>query len=148
MPKVTIETTGIKEALAAMDRVDRLEAQLELKDEFNKVAVEVVNKGRSRASGRMEQAAARTLRTASTATYGAVGFGGGFGGAFGAEFGGYRNQRRVVNHFGYYTGWNQFKPWKGSGSDAGYFLWPTIRQVTADRVDDLAEAVAKIVEKG
>lgn len=146
--RVTLETIGIREALAAMDRVQRLEAQRELKDEFNRVALDVVNTGRSKAGSRLEHAAARTLRTASTATYGAVGFGGGFGGAFGAEFGGMRGQHRVVNHFGHYTGWNQFQPWRGSDSGAGYFLWPAIREVTAEHLDDLGEAVEKIFTKG
>lgn len=145
MPKVTIETEGIKEALSGLDRIDRLEAQRELRDAFDKIAIEVVGKGRSKASTRLERRAAQTLRPASTGTYGAVRFGGGFGGAFGAEFGGMRNQRRIVNHFGHYTGWNQFKSWSGS---EGYFLWPTIRTVTEDRAGDLGDAVARIFEKG
>ena len=148
MPFVAIETTGLKESLAALDRFDRLEAQKELKDEFNKIALEVVNKGRSKAGSRLEQRAAATLRPASTGSYAAIRFGGGFGGAFGAEYGGMRNQRRIVRHFGYYTGWNQFQSWRGSDSGTGYFMWPAIREVTADRTADLADAVARIFEKG
>lgn len=34
------------------------------------------------------------------------------------------------------TGWNQFKPWRGSGSNAGYFLWPAIRS-SADEIQKL-----------
>ena len=147
MAFVALETTGLKEAIAGLERVERLEAQKELKDEFNKIALEVVGKGKARASTSLERRAATTLRPASTSSYAAVKFGGGFGGAFGAEYGGMRNQRRIVHHFGHYTGWNQFRPWRGDGAGTGYFLWPAIRDVTAVRTDDLAEAVARIFEK-
>lgn len=45
-------------------------------------------------------------------------------------------------------GWNQFKPWRGSGENTGYFLWPSIRK-NADDVRELyAEAIQKVWDEG
>lgn len=40
-------------------------------------------------------------------------------------------------------GWNQFKPWRGNDANAGYFLWPSIRE----NADDVRELYADLVEK-
>ena len=144
---VAAETEGIREALAALDRVARLDAQKDLRDEFNKLAGEAVTAARGLASTKMEAKAAGTLAVASTATYAALKFGAGFAGAFGAEYGGQKGQHRVVAHFGGYTGWNQFRGWRGSGAGAGYFMWPGIRQATEHGAPDLAEGVARIFEQ-
>lgn len=50
--------------------------------------------------------------------------------AFGAEFGG-----------GSRPATRQFRPWKGSGKDAGYFLYPTIRDDGAKILHAYEEAV-------
>lgn len=46
----------------------------------------------------------------------------------------------------------QFSPWLGSGTGAGYFLWPTIREnndETQDRyLEALSDAIAKIKPQG
>jgi hypothetical protein len=47
--------------------------------------------------------------------------------ALGAEFGAGHNSPRHRSS-GTYKGYNQFQPWLGSGADAGYFLYPTIRE--------------------
>lgn len=36
----------------------------------------------------------------------------------------------------------QFKPWRGNGSDAGYFVYPTIR----DKVDDIQRTYEEAVD--
>lgn len=48
---------------------------------------------------------------------------GGQGYSMGAEFGSYR--------------YKQFKIWRGNGDDAGYFLWPSIRQFRDKRFVDM-----------
>ena len=64
-----------------------------------------------------------------------------FGDDWGAEFGAARNQLRNTQR-GPVAGWNQFEPWRGSGPDTGYFLWPTIRE-EADRI---VEAIDEALE--
>lgn len=145
MPGYALETDGLKETLAGLDRGARMDVQRDLKAEFNTLAQQVIAAATSRASTPGQAKAAATLALASTGTAAAVRFGRGFEGAFGHEFGAQRNQRRVVNHFGYFTGWNQFPNWRGSGSGAGYFLWPAIRDVAKDNTELLADSVAAIL---
>lgn len=54
--------------------------------------------------------------------------------AAGAEFGANRDGQRKRSS-GTYIGYRQFKPWRGAGSNAGYFLYPTIRD-NADQIKD------------
>ena len=145
---VALDTTGLKEALAGLDKVERMTAAKDLRREFQVIADAAVAAGRSNANSRMQQAAARTLVPIATSTGAGLRFGAGFGGAFGAEYGGMRNQRRVVSHFGHYTGWNQFKGWKGSDAGAGYFMWPGIREAVKANLEPLADAVSDIFSKG
>lgn len=145
----TVETEGLRESLAGMERGARLDATRDLKAEFQRMADAALRQAKANASGsKMRQRAANTLAQGSTGTYAALRFGSGFEGAFGAEFGAGRNQRRVVSHFGYFTGWNQFDYWRGSGPSAGYFLWPAIRQAAGENTELLAEAVAAILAGG
>ena len=140
--QIALDTTGLKEALAGMDRLARLDASRDLKTEFNKIAQDAADRGRAGASTRLERRAASTLRAASTGTAAAVGYGKGFAAAFGAEFGASQNtlrQRRT----GSYLGYNQFKPHAGR---SGYFMWPGIRAAADAGVDNLADAVVKIIE--
>lgn len=142
-----LEVTGLKEATAGLDRVARLDVNRDLRDVFSQLTTEVISEARGRTRNRMQRRAAGTLVQSSSASGAAVKFGAGFPGSFGAEFGAGRNQVRVVNHFGYYHGWNQFDYWTGNGRDAGEFLWPAIRATIAKRRDSLAEAIAQITTK-
>lgn len=56
--------------------------------------------------------------------------------AGGAEFGG---QRRPTTQ--------QFKPWRGSGSNAGYFLYPAIREDADDIYNDYLEALDDLIHR-
>jgi hypothetical protein len=56
--------------------------------------------------------------------------------AGGAEFGG---QRRTTTQ--------QFKPWRGSGSGAGYFLYPAIRADADQIVEDYREALDDLIHR-
>lgn len=51
----------------------------------------------------------------------------------GAEFGAGQGLTRKRSS-GSYLGFNQFDEWRGNGQDAGYFVYPTIRQ-DADRIE-------------
>lgn len=108
----------------------------QLREVGKDVAKMVTSEARSRASGLGSVAAksAPSLRASTAGGGGGVILGGGAHPyALGAEFGG---QRRPTTQ--------QFKPWRGSGEGAGYFLYPSIRDNAeriekewADGVDDL-----------
>jgi hypothetical protein len=142
------ETTGLKEALASMDKAQRLDVNRELRAEFNALATEVIATARARTSSRLESRAADTLRPGSTSTGAAVMFGRGFAGSFGAEFGAHRGKRRVSSgRATYVEGWNQFRPWRGGGPTAGYFLWPAIRDETGAGTAKMADRLAEILSR-
>lgn len=113
----------------------------------------VVARSRVKASGegRQAQAAARTMRVVKSAVRAEVTMGGPKAPwAPGSEFGaGQGRPRRRTS--GSYRGFNQFKPWRGAGASAGYFMWPTIRatedegaEMTLNAVD---EALAPVFPK-
>lgn len=141
---IAAETDGLREALKAMTKAERMEVGKELRAEFNELATDVIAAAKARAGTRMRQRAADTLRPGSTSLGAAVFFGRGFAGAFGAEYGAYSGQRRITKR-GYVSGWNQFDFWRGSDSDAGYFLWPAIRAEVKSNLDDLADRLAEIL---
>lgn len=55
---------------------------------------------------------------------------------WGAEFGG---RRRPTTQ--------QFQPWRGNSTGAGYFLWPTIRAQSASIVERYGDALMTAVDK-
>jgi hypothetical protein len=127
---------GFDEARRALKKLEDPERTRQYKTTNREIANDVViPAARANASNRMERRAAGTL----TATAdGAVRLGKGFPPALGAEFGSDRNQRRQGRPHGKtapVTGWNQFKPWRGSDAGAGYFLWPAIREQTDEIVN-------------
>lgn len=89
-------------------------------------ATTVVAMARSEASGlgRMPSVAAQDLRVVGKGTvqYGGQPF------SFGAEFGAIQ--------------YHQFREWRGNQEDAGYFLWPSIREF---RDQDMLDLWAKTV---
>lgn len=100
-------------------------------------AEQVIAGAKQRASTKTERKAARSLKAANQQRYAIVRLGGArYPFAEGAEFGAKQDKRRSAVRGGTaYTlaGWNQFRPWRGSGSDAGYFLWPEIRATAPER---------------
>lgn len=113
----------LRKRLAGLDLTD------ELKTAGEYVAELVVDKAEPlmRGQGGMGARAARTLK-ANRSGKAATVTGGGPGVPFfaGVEFGAIRNVPRRTPR-GPVLGWNQFKPWRGSGPDAGYAVYPTIR---------------------
>jgi hypothetical protein len=94
--------------------------------------------------------AAATLKALRTESGGSVRLGGGFDGALGYEFGADRNQRRRGRPNGKSVpvlGWQQFEPWRGSDGDAGYFLWPAIRQETGEIINRYARLFEELFDE-
>lgn len=126
-----------------IEGVDELKAELKainfedgLKDANYAAGMLVVDQAdsRARALGRMQAKAAGSLRAGRANAKATVTIGGvSTPFALGAEFG--SNQFR------------QFAPWRGSGSRAGYFLWPAVR-ASGERIVSLYEdAVVKLTAR-
>lgn len=91
-----------------------------------KVAEMIVERTKPKMSKKSTRSAA-SLKAAKTGNASFVRGGGKSAPMFGGvEFGSYRNQSRATRR-GPVKGWNQFDPWKGNGSGAGYFLYDTVR---------------------
>ncbi len=131
MPKIKASgTVGVQvEGLAELNRALRAlggrEFQTELRDAGKEIATEVSGDARSIALG-LGGVAAKTAGSVS-ASAGFTSAGVSLGGsaypfAMGAEFG--------SNRF------PQFRPWRGSGSGAGYFVYESIRR-NADQIGEV-----------
>lgn len=131
----TVKVDGLRELNRALRKLGP-ESQKELKEASRKVASFVAADARSAAIG-LGGVAAKSAPSIS-AVGGVSGAGVAFGGARypfagGAEFGSIR--------------YRQFKPWRGNGPDAGYFVYPSIRR-DADRiVTEFTDAVDKVIER-
>jgi hypothetical protein len=138
---------GFDEAKRALAKLGDPEKSRAYKTANYDIAKEVViPAARRNASTKLERRAAQTLEAVRTAAGGSVRLGKGFEGALGAEFGADRNQRRRGRPGGKsapVTGWNQFQPWRGSDTAAGYFLWPAIREQT----DEIINRYARLFEE-
>jgi hypothetical protein len=65
----------------------------------------------------------------------------------GAEFGSQRGQRRTGPSGRRFLGHNQFDPWRGNGSSAGYFLYPAIRDNTERIIELYGDEMDRITKK-
>lgn len=65
---------------------------------------------------------------------------------FGAEFGAARDTSRSRTT-GTYVGYRQFRAWRGRGRDAGYFLYPAIRDEGRRIVDDYDRALGDLLRR-
>lgn len=103
----------------------------------NRMAASLVaQRARSRAiaQGSTAAHAAPSIRASATQTSAGVAIGGGsHPEALGAEFGSLR--------------FKQFKPWLGSGPDAGYFLYPTIRNDEGAWIEPYEDLIDTITRK-
>jgi len=142
-----IQVDGLNELRRTLKALGDSEGAKEIKSAGRKVAAEIViPAAKGRASTKLEQRAAQTLKPASVSAGGGLRFGGGFGGAMGAEFGAYGGQLRNTRR-GTWHGWNQFRPWRGNSTDAGYFLWPAIRETTPEIKNVYMDALQAIFER-
>jgi hypothetical protein len=147
-----IRIEGLAEARKQLKKMADVDKTREYKLANARIAQNIViPAAQARASTRMEQRAASTLVAVKSATGGAVRLGKGFQAAFGAEFGAQRNQARQGRPGGVVatvSGWNQFKAWRGSGGEAGFFLWPGIRDKTDEIVREYGELYEDLFDEG
>lgn len=127
------------EGLAELNRALRLMdagLQAELKAAGLKVAEFVAADARAVADtlGGVARKTAPSITAKGYTTGAGVSFGGAsYPFAGGAEFGSYK--------------YHQFKPWRGNSSDAGYFLYPAIRQ-DVDRIEtEYGNAIDDLIRK-
>jgi hypothetical protein len=132
-----VRVTGLRDLARAMREIDKTLPR-ELGGANQKVAQHIVDEATETAQGLgpLWARAAKSMKAARKQRIAAINFGGGrHPEAMGAEFGAGRNQLRNTTR-GVMEGWNQFRPWRGSDTGAGYFLYPTIRR-EGDRIVEL-----------
>ena len=111
------------------------------------VAQYVVSRAKGRASTPLENRAADTMKAARQQRVSLVRLGGNRNPeALGAEFGAGQDVLRNTTR-GVIPGWNQFRPWRGSGSNTGYFLFPTIRDDTPQIIRMYEDLIDKLTAK-
>ena len=134
----SVQITGLSELrqkLAGLNLTD------ELKDANEYVAEYVVDKAepRMRGLGAMGARAAMTMKATRSGVAARISGGSDSVPFFsGVEFGAVRGVPRSSAKR-QLEGWNQFQPWRGSGQDAGYALYPTIRSSASE--------IARVYEK-
>lgn len=145
----TVKVDGLTELNRALKAIGP-DAQKELREASKKVAEFVADDAR---------AAAHTIGGVAAHVAPSIKPVGGVAGS-GVAMGGARYPMAGVAEFGAYgstkSGWYansnregrpQFKPWRGNSSDAGYFLYPAIRQ-DADRIEtEFTHAIDDIIQR-
>lgn len=130
-----IEVEGLRDLQRALKQVEG-DLPGEIRDLNREVAEDVLGKaeGRAHSIGGVAAHVAPSLSVSATKTSAGVAGGGPSSPAFGgAEFG-------AVNY-------PQFGPWTGSGSDAGYFLYPAIRDEAPHITEKYTERLNDITRR-
>lgn len=137
-----VNATGQGVRVVGLNDLDRAlrelgpDLQRELKRTNLDVAQIVADDARSAALqlGGVAAHVAPSIRASARNTAAGVSFGGaGYPMAAGAEFGAYR--------------FKQFQPWRGNDENAGYFVYPAIRQ-DADRIEtEYGAAIDKLLDR-
>lgn len=129
-----VRVDGIAELHRALKRLDP-ELEKELKRANKSIAQFVADDARAAAYslGGVAAKVAPSVKANAGSGWAGISLGGSaYPMAGGAEFGAYQ--------------YHQFKPWRGNNSDAGYFMYPAIRQ-DADRIEtewkDAADAAIR-----
>lgn len=146
MSSGAVQVVGLDEFRRELRRLEDQGMVEGLKAVNYEVASRVVVWAQARAGGlgAMQVRAAGSLRASRTQARAQVAGGGARVPFFaGAEFGAGQNQPRRTSR-GTVTGWNQFQPWRGNGPDAGYFLYPAIRDHNTEIVQTYSEAMAEL----
>lgn len=130
-----VKVSGLRELNVALREISK-DAQKEL-TKANKAIAEFVAedaRGAAHSLGGVAAHVAPSIKATGGTTWAGVGIGGpAYPMAGGAEFGSLK--------------FKQFKPWRGNNSDAGYFLYPAIRQ-DADRIEhEHTEAMQRLLAK-
>ena len=129
---VGVQVLGLREFSAGLRRVDR-DLSKQLRQVNKEAAEDVARYARAKASalGGVQNKAAGSLRPGGTQRGGYVKLGGNrFPFALGAEFGSIR--------------FKQFPAWRGSGADAGYFLYPALRKRTQHLVEKYGDEIERL----
>lgn len=138
MPKIRtgdVRVEGLAELNKALKALGP-DAQKELKDASRSVAGFVASDAR-RGAYALGGVAAHVAPS--------IGAVGGVSGA-GVAFGGSRYPMAGGAEFGSIR-YKQFKPWRGSDSGAGYFVYPSIRQNSERIVDEFVDAVQHVINR-
>lgn len=148
MPRIhtSLEINGLKDLQRELRAVnDKLPK--ELGNVNHEVAQYVISRSKGRASTPLENRAADTLSAARNQRVSMVRLGGSRNPeALGAEFGAGHNVLRNTSR-GSMQGWNQFRPWRGSGGGAGYFLFPTIREDTPQIIEMYLDLIDRLTQR-
>lgn len=145
----SIKVAGLDELRRELRRLDTPGLVDELKTVNYDVAEQVVGWAQANAArwGPMDQRAAATLSAARAQKAARVRLGGARAPfAQGAEFGAGHNKPRPTAR-GTVRGWNQFRSWRGNGADAGYWLYPAIRDHTDEIVERYGDGLERITAK-
>jgi hypothetical protein len=144
---VGVTVHGLDDLRRELKKLDEAGLIDGLKDVNQSVAESVVGWARARASTKLEKKAAESLKASRTAARSQVSFGGAKAAfAEGAEFGADRNRPRSVNGRNV-TGWNQFRAWRGNGTEAGFFLFPSIRSHEDQIADEYLDGIEKLMSR-
>lgn len=123
--KSTLQVKGLSEFIRDLDVLPgQMKAAERIFEATAAMTVAARAKALARSGDSIQASSAADIRVGGhgTVVYGGQGY------SMGAEFGAYR--------------YKQFKTWRGNQDDAGYFLWPSIRQF---RDDDMLNDWAKEV---
>lgn len=141
-----VEVKGLADLRRELRRVND-QLPKELGNVNHKVAEYVIDRATGRASTALEHRAARTMSAARQQRAAIIRLGGAKNPeALGAEFGAGQNIARQTSR-GSVRGWNQFRPWRGSGPDAGYWLFPTIRQDTPQIIEMYLKMIDELTRR-
>lgn len=140
MGKINARGQGVNvRGLAELNRALK-ELGPEVRNELKAANVEVGEmvatdaKGIAQGLGGVAAKVAPSIRATKTQNGAGVAFGGAaYPFVGGAEFGSYR--------------YKQFKPWRGNGSDAGYFVYPAIRQDSDEIAETYMERLDDLMRK-
>lgn len=151
MPKVRtgdIQVEGLKELSRVLKSMDNDLAK-ELRG-ANKDAAQIAataSKQRALSIGGSAAKGATSIRASAAVKSASVGFGGSSAPwEVGAEFGANRDAQRSRST-GSYVGYRQFQPWRGSGGNAGYFVFPSIRDNEGRIVEQYTEALDELIRR-
>lgn len=124
-----VRVDGIVELHRALKAIDpALEKELKKSNKSIAQFVAADAKSAATALGGVAAHVAPSIKANAGSGWAGISLGGpGFEMAGGAEFGAYQ--------------YRQFQPWRGNSSDAGYFMYPAIRQ-DADRIETEYKAAA------
>lgn len=144
----TIQVEGLSELNKSL-RALGPEMQKELQETNRSVARFVADDARAAAEslGGVAAHVAPSIKAVGGARSAGVAFGGArYPMAGGAEFGAGHGVIRQRTS-GSYHGYNQFDTWQGNSTEAGYFVYPTIRK-DADRIEtDYTRALEDLMKK-